>query len=559
MDKPFQTGRCVRWGAGFLLSLALAAGAEKHDVQFSFVMPEADRVHLAGSFNGWEISDDTLMANENGVWRKTLSLDDGTYAYNFKAAGEGVPSDGWLLDWKSTRETRKLQGRISSTLVVPDDLDVFRGRQRGWSETENGIEIPLHYDRYPDKGASQRPSGASFQQVRTVPPSGDWKLPDFVGAQPLFSVARLGGSKYLAVIDRKSADDPFYNRVFFDRNGNHDLTDDPPLEGAPRPYGDDGYFDCAFPPVDLEIDVGGQKMPYCLALRISGNMPKPAAAEDEDFGSMLNLHLLVSSHCAYVGEFALDGTGYRIALADTTGNGRFDDRAVIPEDSRYADQRLFAEGDSLFFTTADTLARASGLPLGNFLAIGARLFEVRLDVPGGRLTLAPRTENVGTLEVAAPMQTMSMMSAAGDEGLMLVRIGERTTVPAGTWRLLDYRLVKKDEWGDEWALQAKGSEDSPPVPVPADGSGRLAAGEPLQASVEIPDPFLQRAAASGSLRMSLGLLGNAHERITDLSHVSGTNTQHKLAKRSSNRPEEAAYRIIRPDGERIASGSFEYG
>ena len=26
-----------------------------------------------------------------------------------------------------------------------------------------------------------------------------------------------------------------------------------------------------------------------------------------------------------------------------------------------------------------------------------------------------------------------------------------------------------------------------------------------------------------------------------------------------NRPEEAAYRIIRPDGERITSGSFEYG
>ena len=71
--------------------------------------------------------------------------------------------------------------------------------------------------------------------------------------------------------------------------------------------------------------------------------------------------------------------------------------------------------------------------------------------------------------------------------------------------------------------------------------------------------YLRQAAAKGSLRISLSLLGNLKETISDVSRISGTNTQHQLAKRYSNRPEEATYRIVKPDGERIASGSFEYG
>lgn len=154
---------------------------------------------------------------------------------------------------------------------------------------------------------------------------------------------------------------------------------------------------------------------------------------------------------------------------------------------------------------------------------------------------------------------MTMLSEAGDDALMMVLVGDRVAVPAGSWRLLNYQLTKKDEWGDEWSLQGRGTEDTPVVSAPPTGSVRLAVGEPLQAVVEISDMYLRQAAAKGSLRFSLALSGNLKEAISDLSRLSGTNTQHKLAKRSSNRPEEATYRIVKPDGELIASGSFEYG
>ena len=152
-----------------------------------------------------------------------------------------------------------------------------------------------------------------------------------------------------------------------------------------------------------------------------------------------------------------------------------------------------------------------------------------------------------------------MLSASGDDALMLAHTGERAVVPADTWRLLSYQLAKTDEWGDVWILQARGSEDTPSVAVPPNGSAALPLGEPLRASVDIPDYALQQAVAKGSLRMSLAILGNAKERISDLRRATGTNTQHKMAPRDPNRPEAAAYRIIKPDGERVASGSFEYG
>ena len=560
MGSPFQFSRRLRWCAGLLLGGALSVGAAPREVHFSFVMPEADHVYLAGSFNGWELSADSAMDNDNGVWRKTLRLDDGTYAYNFKAEGAKVSASGWLLDWKSARGIRKLRGRASSTLVVPDDLDAFHARQQAWTETDGAIEIPLFYDRYPDKNAASRPSGYGHQPVRTVPPLGDWKLPEGLAAlQPLFTLVRLGDSKHLAVIARKVADDPYYNRILFDRNGNGDLTDDDPLDGVPRSYGGSGgYFDCSFPAIDLEIDVGGRKMPYGLGLRLSGRMPAPNAEEDEDFGSVRNLHVMVSPQCAYLGEFALDGVGYRVALGDATGNGRFDDRAAQPENAHYADSRLFAVGDSFHLTTDDEFDR-EGLPFGQHLVIGERLFEVRPDLAAGRLILTPRKDNVGTLELSGPMQSLALLSADDGQIAMLANAGARVPLPAGGWRLLEYQQIKKDEWGDEWLLSARGSEEAKPVAVPAGGAGRLAAGEPLQAIVEIYDRYLQLAVTSGTLRIALGLAGCGKEQITDLRRVSGTNTQHKLAKRYSNRPQEATYRIIKPDGELVTSGSFEYG
>ncbi len=559
MGKPFQSGRCVRWSAGCLLAFSLSSGAASHDVDFSILLPEAERVYLVGSFNNGEISDVNLMAGKNGLWRKTLSLEDGTYSYRFKAEGGKISGDGWVLDWKSSRTTRQKGTAIQSVLVVPNDLDAFLARQRGADKTKTGIKIPLSYERCPDKDAAYRFGGYAHQELDATPPPGDWKLPDLVGERPLFALVQLGDSKFLAAIDRKSSTDKFYNRAFFDQNGNGDLTDEKPLAGESRAYSQGEYFDCSFPAVDVEIDVDGQRLPYCLGMRLSGMMPQTKTDDGSEAESLRNIRCMVSPRCAYLGEFALDGTAYRLALCDATADGIVGDPAEIPDGTRYANRSLYAHGDTFYLAAADRVNSSDGLLFGRFLSLGERLFEIQVDIPAGQMILKPRDRGNGWLELPAPMRTMTMMSASGAGALMLVNTAARAPVPAGSWRLLDYQLLKKDAWGDEWLLQARGVEDMPAVAVPENDSAPLAVGEPLRAAVEIPEQYLGRAASSGSLRISLGLVGRANERITDLRHFSGTQTRHKKSTRNPDRPEEASYRIVKPDGEKVASGSFEYG
>ena len=558
MERPFHLPRCAQWTLGSCLALSLPSAASSRHVDFSIVLPQAENVHLVGSFNDWQVSADSRMENENGVWRKTLSLDDGTYSYNFKTDAAETPGDGFLLDWKSTGETPRKRGRTSSVLVVPDDLDSFSARQRPALLNGSAIEIPLFYDRHSTNDASFRPGGGNYQSLETAPPAGNWILPEFVGEHPLFSLAKLGQTECLVAIARQSPGDPFYNRAYFDRNANRDLTDDPPIDGEAKPYGRENYFSCEFPPLDLEIDAAGHRLPYSFSLRIGGTMPAkddPAPASTR----FRNLHFGVSPNCAYLGEFAIDGNGYRIAIGDSNANGVFGDNALLNENVRYSDRRLVAQGDTLYVSAAGRAENADGLILGQCLAIGERLFDVHLDVPANRLTLTPRQENLGALEFTAPVRSMSLVSASENGTLMLCRVGRRASVPAGSWRLLEYQIAKPDDWGDLWLLQAKGTDKLPSIVVTPGGSVPLPVGEPIQAGVEIYDRALQQAAANGQLRLSLALLGNAGELVSDLRHLSGTQTQHKKSKRNSNRPEEAAYRILKPDGELVFSGSFEYG
>ena len=558
MDVPVPIRRLF-WLAGFFLGFALSAAAIPHEVEFSILLPEADRVYLLGSFNEETVSDDTRMTNQDGLWRKTVVLEEGSHTYHFQAEGERITDDGWRIDWQNPAETRKKKGRTRSLLVLPDDLDSFRARHPAPLASDQTLEIPLIYDRHPDDPQSFRPGGyASFPILASPPAAGQWKLPEFISPMPLFSFVQLGDARLLAALDRQSPSDPHYNRLFFDRNQNGDLTDDEPLAGKPETYGRENYFSCSFPPVDLEIPVRGQPMPYCLCLRIHGTMPSPEAAASNDPDRLRNLTFSLLSHCSYLGEFALAGTAYHLALADSTGNGLFGDSLRL-SDGRYWDGRLNATGDSLFLTTADRFEYADGLLLGDFLALGKQLFHVRLDLPARRLTLEPVPDSTGTLELPAPMRSLTLVSVPDEKGLMIVRSDTRVPVPAGDWRLVAYQLLKKDAWGDEWSLQARGNADAPAVGVPPNGTALLAAGEPLHATIEIPEYYLERAAAQGSLRMSLRLAGNLSESISDLRRISGTNTQHKMAPRDANRPEAAAYRIIRPDGERVTSGSFEYG
>jgi 1,4-alpha-glucan branching enzyme len=64
-------------------------------ITFTWRAPEAKSVHIAGSFNDWNVSSDPLRRSKkdiaDGMWKKVLYLEPGVYEYRFIV--DGILSD----------------------------------------------------------------------------------------------------------------------------------------------------------------------------------------------------------------------------------------------------------------------------------------------------------------------------------------------------------------------------------------------------------------------------------------------------------------------------------
>ncbi len=60
-------------------------------ITFTFHAPEAKSVHIAGSFNDWNVSSDPLSQGKkdmvDGMWKKVFYLEPGVYEYRFIVNG----------------------------------------------------------------------------------------------------------------------------------------------------------------------------------------------------------------------------------------------------------------------------------------------------------------------------------------------------------------------------------------------------------------------------------------------------------------------------------------
>lgn len=76
---------------------------EKKRVTFTFHAPEAKSVHIAGSFNEWNINSDPLRQGKKdrakGTWKKILYLEPGVYEYRFIVDGEWHDDTGSAEGW----------------------------------------------------------------------------------------------------------------------------------------------------------------------------------------------------------------------------------------------------------------------------------------------------------------------------------------------------------------------------------------------------------------------------------------------------------------------------
>jgi 1,4-alpha-glucan branching enzyme len=97
---------------------ALTAGGPKKADKgwvFAITMPEAQSVHLAGTFNSWSTSADPLAKGASGLWQITKELPAGSHQYKFVING----GQQWKEDPGNPNSADDGYGGKNSLLVVP--------------------------------------------------------------------------------------------------------------------------------------------------------------------------------------------------------------------------------------------------------------------------------------------------------------------------------------------------------------------------------------------------------------------------------------------------------
>ncbi|MCE5248588.1 hypothetical protein LLG96_00060 [bacterium] len=427
----------------------------------------------------------------------------------------------------------------------------------------SGLEIPIKYERYPER--TNFPNGYQDLNGSLQPPPGTWKLPAFKSKKPVYVLIKLGDRERLAVIDMQNADDLFYNRYFFDANGNGNLTDDPPIDGKIVPDSNKSYCQVQFSPVDITVEVDGKSLPYSFRPVISGNGLngfKKFGIEENTLNQYLNAYLRLN--CSYRGEFSVGEKKYIFMLGDSNVNGRFDDRLFIPDNMRMYGRRIIVTaGDHIFLSDGESMESSDVQTCGDYLLVNGKLFEMNISTAKGTVTLTEITKGLAPLKLTMSTKRLSLYTEDKKHCLIMYEPGNTIMIPKGKYRLLTYEVFRKDEQGDLWRICAGATAESPWITVDGASEAILTLGEPYTPTVAIPKMSIPNAqiktGRSSRLSLSFNIEGTGGEFLSELSRISGNKSAIPVSSRLKNRPKEPTYRIVRADGEVVAQGNFEYG
>ncbi len=422
-------------------------------------------------------------------------------------------------------------------------------------------EVALEYVRYPEGEQEDEAFLPRFtraiEEIATSAPRGDFKLPPLQSKEPLFALLELGGEPRLLVFDRADAGDPFFNVLYCDADGDGDLTNDPALKSVDA-EALPGYLE--LPPLDLKVRAGSGRADYSLrvtltssALLEGGELSDPLDLED--------LSLQITPNCCYAGEAACAGGACRLLLADANVNGRFDDVVRLDSDGYEPFQAIEPAGDLLYLTTAGTVEASDFCALGNVLALGQDVFQVKVDAAARKLVLELCADASATLDLPQDCERLCLASEDGGTYVVLFQPGRSASVPAGKYRVAAYRLRRADAEGDVRSLAAAATPRTPFFMAAAGASTAVAFGEPFAPAARVPPSAYEEAAGATpeSVPVEFRIDGSAQEVVTDLRRVSGSATKIEMDGVKTHLPKAPAYVILSAAGKIAARGAFEYG
>jgi len=418
------------------------------------------------------------------------------------------------------------------------------------------IEVPLEFTRRPERPPYRfLPMGLVQLEKRLEAPAG-FKLPRLVSPVPIFAFVQLGDGKRLLVLDKPSAEHPFYDRLYLDLNGNLDLTDDRPVIGVSHAGREQynrtrrtWYFYSTFTPPAVQVISKGRS--HAHAFRFTAYFSSRPGAHgpddppaDREIADGLRLNLMTDG--AYTGRFELDGQTYHVIFGDNDANGCFGDPANPNDSSR----RRY---DRLYLSSSEKVTYYDGFEVGNLLSLQGRLYGVTACTAEKRLRLVPRNTGLGCLHLPMDTERLTLVSEDNVHRVMAYRPGRSIRVPPGRYRVGAYQARRDDDGGNAWSLRATGAPGGPVAEVKADGEATLAFGEPFVPTVRM------RKLPDGKTSLALEVRGAAGERLAGLGCSGRAPSRIERSTKKPAFPKEATYKILAPDGAVAASGVFKYG
>ncbi len=360
------------------------------------------------------------------------------------------------------------------------------------------------------------------------------KEPKYSIPTPFRAVATLGSQQYAFALDAVGNQPLTYNQLYFDLNGNGDLTDDKPLEATSANGMPTGALS-QFPRVDMKIDMDGKKIDYAFFM----------AARFDRLNAQAPFSVSLYSLTVREGFISTGRKRTRLVLIDRNSNGRFDDRVTLRRSGRSIGR---SEGDLLLINPNPKNSLCGDATMGRdrhyvskTLCIGKHYYQMMVSPAGDRLKLEPTQLAVG--HVTNPSPTYRAIVYSDDCGVLMIggSKGVRVALPAGSWKVAGYTIDISGLAGrGRTAVTATFGDDYEPVAVTKGATGKLPFGSPFKAVVS------GRKTAANKVYLSLRIVGVAGERCSSL-YVNG------------RRPPEPLFEVSTPEGKVVHRGKFEYG
>jgi hypothetical protein len=309
------------------------------------------------------------------------------------------------------------------------------------------------------------------------------------------------GGRWLCV-DRTRKSGP-YDRLFIDSSGNGRLDDKQPVMARLE-------FNMAyFPATPLVFKGEDGPLTYHVAFRCyQYEMNSP--------------QFLVSSAGWYEGMVNFDGVKKNLKLLDGNANGTFNDIAANPFES----DRVAITGDAV-----------SERYLGRMLEVDGKFFTVEVSRDGAFVKVKKADVVLGSVRVP---ENIAEFAAFGTNGYFVRKPAKgQLTLPAGQYRIVSWRIDRKDEKGAAWTLSGYDFPESAAFAVAADQPVDVKIGEPVKAVLEAQN------SGSRDIVFNLRFSGQQQESIQML--------------RGGERPNGPKLMLADAKGSLHSTNTFEFG